>query len=236
MPRQRAPGTHGATSGGGDAGGTTARSAARHRRGLRRHRGAGRLQGAGRAARPRRLARDGAQRHGRARGRGLHHPAAHQRRPGADRQGLPALRRPADHGQADERPREARDLDVPRRRGRPRRRRRPLGAGALAADPPGRDGAVPHALALHGPPHRAGRAGAEPAPRRAHPQQRPGRAAHRRAGRRPDRPGPLRAPHPAQLRRRRRGDRRGGDRAARGRPRGRRGHHGRGGRASWSTP
>ena len=34
----------------------------------------------------------------------------------------------------------------------------PLGAGALAADPPGRDGAVPHALPLDRPPHRAGRA------------------------------------------------------------------------------
>ena len=40
-----------------------------------------------------------------------------------DRQGLPALRRPAHHGQAAERRRAARDRDVPRRRGRPRRRR-----------------------------------------------------------------------------------------------------------------
>ncbi len=62
--------------------------------------GAGRLQGARRAARPRRLAGDDPQRHGRARGGGAHRPAAHQRRPGADRQGLPALRRPAHHGQA----------------------------------------------------------------------------------------------------------------------------------------
>ena len=31
---------------------------------------------------------------------GLHRPAAHQRRPGADRQGLPAVRRPADRRQA----------------------------------------------------------------------------------------------------------------------------------------
>ncbi len=103
---------------------------------------------------------------------------------------------------------EARDLDVPRRCGRPRRRRRPLGAGALPADPPGGDGPVPHALALHGPPHRAGRAGAQPAARRPHPQHRPGRAAGGRAGRRPDRRGPRRAPHPAQRRRGRRGDRR----------------------------
>ena len=74
-----------------------ARRAPRHRRGLRRHPGAGRLQGPRRAARPRRLAGDGPQRHGGARGGGLHHPAAHQRRPGPHRQGLPALRRPAHH-------------------------------------------------------------------------------------------------------------------------------------------
>ena len=106
--RPRGPstiGTRGNTSarrtrtgrGGGHAGGPQARRPPRHRRGLRRHRGAGRLQGAGRAARPRRLAGDGPQRHGGARGGGVHHPAAHQRRPGADRQGLPAVRRPADH-------------------------------------------------------------------------------------------------------------------------------------------
>ena len=44
-----------------------------------------------------RLAGHGPQRHGRARGGGVHHPAAHQCRPDPDRQGLPALRRPADH-------------------------------------------------------------------------------------------------------------------------------------------
>ena len=43
---------------------------------------------------------DDPQRHGRAGGGGLHRPAAHQRRPGADRQGLPAVRRPAVGGQA----------------------------------------------------------------------------------------------------------------------------------------
>ena len=48
----------------------------------------------------------------------------------------------------------------PRRRGRPRRRREPLGAAALAAHPPGRGRAVPHAVALDGAPRRAGRAGA----------------------------------------------------------------------------
>ena len=61
---------------------------------------AGRVQDAGRAAQPRRLAGDDPQRHGRARGRGLHRPAAHQRRPRPDRQGLPAVRRPALDGQA----------------------------------------------------------------------------------------------------------------------------------------
>ena len=68
---------------------------------------------------------DRAQRHGGAGGGGLHHPAAHQRGPGPDRQGLPVLRRPADHRQADERRRAARHLDLPRRRRRPRRRRAP---------------------------------------------------------------------------------------------------------------
>ena len=60
----------------------------------------------------------------------------------------------------------------------------PLGAAALAADPPGRGRAVPHALPLHRPPRRAGRAGADPAAGRADPQHRPGRAARRRARRR----------------------------------------------------
>ena len=57
--------------------------AARHRRGLRVDAGAGGLQGARRAARPGRLAGHDPQRHGRARGRGLHRPAAHQRRAGS---------------------------------------------------------------------------------------------------------------------------------------------------------
>ena len=60
----------------------------------------GRQQGPRRAARPRRLPGHHPQRHGGAGGAGLHHPAAHQRRPGAHRQGLPALRRPAVGGQA----------------------------------------------------------------------------------------------------------------------------------------
>ena len=51
---------------------------------------------------------------------------------------------------------------LPRRRRRPRRRRAPLGAAALAADPPGRGRAVPHAVPLDGAARRAGRAGPAP--------------------------------------------------------------------------
>ena len=54
------------------------------------------------------------------------------------------------------------DRHVPRRRGRPRRRRPAVGAAARPADPPGRGRAVPHALPLHGPPRRAGRAHRRP--------------------------------------------------------------------------
>ena len=48
-----------------------------------------------------RVQRDRAQRHGRAGGRGLHRPAAHQLGPGAHREGLPRVRRPARRRQAD---------------------------------------------------------------------------------------------------------------------------------------
>ena len=58
--------------------------------------------------------------------------------------------------------REARDRHLPRRGGRPRRRGAPLGAAALAADPPGRGRAVPHPVPVHGPSRRAGRAGPDP--------------------------------------------------------------------------
>ena len=171
------------------AGGPQARRPPGDRRGLRRDRGAGRLQGARRAAPARRQPGHRAQRHGHPRGRGLHHPAAHQRRPGPDRQGLPAVRRPAHHRQADEPRRAARHLDLPRRRRRPRRRRDPVGAAAVAADPSGRRRAVPHALPLDGPARRARRAGAQPAARRADPELGPGRAAGRRAVRAADRRG-----------------------------------------------
>ena len=154
-----------------------ARRAARDRGGLRRHRGARRLQGAGRAARPGGLAGDGAQRHGGAGGGGLHPPAPHQRGPGADRQGLPPLRRQARHPQADEHGRAARHLHPPRQCGRPRRRGAEVGAAAEPADPPGRDRAISLALALHGAPRRA--RGAHPDPRDGDPdpQHRSGRAA-----------------------------------------------------------
>ena len=49
------------------------------------------------------------------------------------------------------------DRDLPRGCPRPRRRDRPVGAGAGAADPTGRDRAVPHPRALDRAPHRAGR-------------------------------------------------------------------------------
>ena len=86
---------------------------------------------------------------------GLHRAAAHQRRAHPHRQGLPAVRRPARAGQADVAGRAARDPGVPRRRGGPRRRRRPHGPAARAADPPGRRRAVPLADPLHGAPRRA---------------------------------------------------------------------------------
>ena len=163
------------------AGRPQARRAPGDRRGLRLHPGARRLQGAGGAPLAGRLAGHRAQRHGGAGGGGVHHPAPHQRRPDPHRQGLPAVRRPADHAQADEHRREARDRDLPRRRRRPRRRGAPLGAAALAADPPGRRRPVPHAVALHRPPRRAGRAGAQPRAGGADPLDRPGRAAAGRA-------------------------------------------------------
>ena len=60
-----------------------------------------------------------------------------------------------------------------------------VGAAAVAADPPGRGRAVPHAVPVDGAPRRAGRAGADPAARRPDPQHRPGRAADRRGRARP---------------------------------------------------
>ena len=68
---------------------------------------AGRLQGPAGASPARGLRRDRAQRHGRARGGGPHHRPAHERRPDADRRGLPAVRRPAAADQAPQ-PRRAR--------------------------------------------------------------------------------------------------------------------------------
>ena len=124
---------------------------------------------------------------GGARGRGLHHPAAHQRGAGADRQGLPAVRRQAVDRQAADAGRASRDRGVPARRGRPRGRRAPLGAAARAADPPGRGGAVPVAVALVGAPPRDRAAGRDPADDRADHRHRPGRAAGGRAAERAQR-------------------------------------------------
>ena len=104
---------------------------------------------------PRRLPGHRAQRHGRAGGGGLHHPAAHQRRPDPHRQGLPAVRRQAGQRQAALRRREAGHRDVPAGRRRPRRRRAPQRPAARPAHPAGRDRAVPDA----GPLHRAARRG-----------------------------------------------------------------------------
>ena len=148
--------------GGARARGPQARRAARHRRGLRLHPRAGGLQGPGRAAQPGRLAGHDPQRHGRARGRGLHRPAAHQRRADPDRQGLPAVRRPALVGQAAVAGRAPGDPVLPRRRPRPRRHRRPHGAAAGAADPPGRGRAVPLAVPVERAARRAGAADAPP--------------------------------------------------------------------------
>ena len=94
----------------------------------------------------RRLRRDDPQRHGAARRRGAHHRPAHLVGPGADRQGLPRVRRPprrpppADLGAAPG------HRDLPRSVRRPRRRARAHRAPALAAHPPGRARAVPVAL------------------------------------------------------------------------------------------
>ncbi len=126
-----------------------------HRPGLRAHVRAGRLQGAARAPPPRRLRRHRAQRHGRARGGRPHRRAAHQRRPGADRRRLPALRRPALADQADVDRRAARDRALPRGGRRPRRRRRPHGPAPRVADPAGRRRPVPVPVALLGAPRRA---------------------------------------------------------------------------------
>ena len=74
---------------------------------------------------------------------------------------------------------------VPRGRCRPRRRRRPHGAPARLADPPGGGHAVPLADPLDGAPHRARPAGPRTPDGRAHRQHRSGRAAGHRDPPRP---------------------------------------------------
>ncbi|CAA9345031.1 MAG: Heat-inducible transcription repressor HrcA, partial [uncultured Frankineae bacterium] len=151
------------------------------RRGLRLHHRAGRLQGPRRAAQPRRQPGHRPQRHGGARGRGLHHPPAHQRRAHPDRQGLPPVRRPAVHRQAALAGREARHPVLPRGRRRPRRRRAALGAAAGPAHPAGRGRAVPLAVAQLGAPSRDRPPRAAPPAAGPHHRHRAGGAAPARA-------------------------------------------------------
>ena len=88
------------------------------------------------------------------------------------------------HGQAAVQRRAAGHPELPRGRGRPRRRRAPHGAPARPADPPGRGRAVPQPVAQRGAPPRDRPPRAEPAAAGAHHRHRPGRAARARAARR----------------------------------------------------
>ncbi|CAA9295019.1 MAG: Heat-inducible transcription repressor HrcA, partial [uncultured Friedmanniella sp.] len=162
---------------------TQARGPAGDRDRLRVQPGARRVEGAGGAARPGRLTGHGPQRHGRAGGGGLHHPAPHQRRPDPHRQGLPALRRPAGHGEAAVAGRAEGDPHLPLGRRRPRRRAAAHRPAARPGHPAGGDRAVPDAEPLHGPARRGGLAldladAADP-----HHLHRPDRAARPRAAR-----------------------------------------------------
>src|SRR5262249_23379254 len=103
---------------------------------------------------------DDPQRDGGARRTGLHHPAAYERRPDPDRQGLPAVRGPALGDQAAVRGRAAGDRDLPGRRLRPRRRGAADGPPAGPAHQAGRAGPIPVADQVRGAPHRAGADGA----------------------------------------------------------------------------
>ena len=78
---------------------------------------------------------------------------------------------------------EARDRHAPRGRDRPRRRGPAQRPAARPADPPGRDRAVPDAVALDGPPRRGGAADRRAGAGGADPLDRPRRAARRRAAR-----------------------------------------------------
>ncbi len=147
------------------------------------------LQGPRRAAQPGRLAGHDPQRHGRAGGRGLHRPAAHQRRADPHRQGLPAVRRPALVGQAAVRGRAPRDPV--------RSSTAPSTSTTSSTAPCGCSPSSPARSRSSSTPRCPARRvrhvelvplGAEPAARRAHHQHRPGRAAGRRvpAPRSPD--------------------------------------------------
>ena len=155
-------------------------------------------KGAGRPALAGRLAGHDPQRHGRPRGGGLHRPAAHQRRTGPDRQGLPAVRRPALPGQAAEPGRAPCDRELPGRGRRPRRRDGALGAPAGPDHPAGRPRPVPVADQLRGPPRRARLAQRAPPAAGPDRRHRPDRAARGRGARCPVRGRPRPAAHPAQ--------------------------------------
>ena len=137
-----------------------------------------------RAPQPRRLERDRAQRHGGPGGRGLHRPAAHQLGPGAHREGLPRVRRPARRRQAAVVVRAAGDPGLPGVRRRSRRRAAPRGAAAGPAHPPGGDRAVPDAVDVDGPASGGRGADAGPAAAGGDHRLRPRRPAHRRTRRR----------------------------------------------------
>ena len=186
-----------------------------HRPGLRVEQRPGGEQGARRTARPRRVPGDHPQRHGRARGAGLHHPAAHQRRARAHRQGLPPVRRPPLGGQAAVGGRAQGDRAVPRRRRRPARRAQPQRPAAGPDHPPGGRRPVPDPLAQRRPSPRGDPGGHLPADAGADHRHRPGRAARHRVppGRR--RRGRGRTPRVAQLRLQRRQARRGRRQGAR---------------------
>ena len=171
-------------SGGACAGGPQARRAARDRRGLRvdaTSRWAPRRSSSGTtsASRPATIRNDMAALEEEGYIAQPHTSAG----PHPDRQGLPAVRRPALDGQAAVRAPSAGPsqtfLDGARR---PRRRRRPHRAAARPADPPGRRRAVPLAVPLAAVRHvELVPLGADPAAAGAHHRHRPGRAARGRA-------------------------------------------------------
>ena len=183
--------------------GTQARCLASDRGGLCPDTGARRIPHPHRAAPARRLARDGAQRHGGARGGRAHRPAAHLGGAHPHRQGLPPVRGPARGGAAADRAPEARHRDLPVRGGRPGRRRGPGRAAHRPAHGPGRRRAVPVAAPLRAAAPRARADGRGAAPRRRDHGHGTGGAALPRRARQPGRRHARRAARPLQRRGRR---------------------------------